>query len=201
MKLPPLTASANKRSIILSGIARLFDPLGWLAPSVVLAKVFIQKLWLAGVSWDEELSPELVNEWRTYRELLLLTDVRVPRWLGTKSNDYLELRRISDATETAYYAVIYLRSIDAEGQIRVSLLTAKTRVAPMKQISIPKLELCEAVLLSQLLTETAEALNIPTDKITAWTDSTTVLAWINSHHSKCKTFVANRTSEIFTTMK
>lgn len=132
---------------------------------------------LAGVSWDEELSPELVNEWRTYREeLLLLTDVRVPRWLGTKSNDYLELHRISDASKTAYSAVIYLRSIDAEGQIRVSLLTAKTRVAPMKQISIPKLELCGAVLLSQLLTETAEALNIPTDKITAWTDSTIVLA-------------------------
>ncbi|XP_046976515.1 uncharacterized protein LOC124542631 [Vanessa cardui] len=62
INLPPLTtAPATKRSII-SNIAQLFDPLGWIAPSIVLAMVFIQKLWLTGVSWDEELNVELVKE-------------------------------------------------------------------------------------------------------------------------------------------
>lgn len=198
---PPTTAPVTKRSII-SDIARLFDPLGWLAPSVVLAKIFIQKLWLAGVSWDEELSTELVKEWGTYREeLSLLSKIRIPRWLGTKSNDELELHGFSDASKTAYSAVIYLRTIDAEDKVQISLLVAKTRVAPVKQVSIPRLELCGAVLLSNLLTETSDVLNISRDKIWAWTDSTVVLAWLNSHPSRWKTFVANRTSEILTNMK
>ncbi|XP_050354444.1 uncharacterized protein LOC126776186 [Nymphalis io] len=116
VNLPPLTtASATKRSII-SNIARLFDPLGWIAPSIVLAKVFIQKLWLTGVSWDEELNVELVKEWIDYREQLsLLTDVRIPRWIGTRLNQKLELHGFSDASKTAYSAVIYLRTIDLEG--------------------------------------------------------------------------------------
>ncbi|XP_050343813.1 uncharacterized protein LOC126769218 [Nymphalis io] len=116
VNLPPLTtAPATKRSII-SNIARLFDPLGWIAPSIVLAKVFIQKLWLTGVSWDEELNVELVKEWIDYREQLsLLTDVRIPRWIGTRLNQKLELHGFSDASKTAYSAVIYLRTIDLEG--------------------------------------------------------------------------------------
>lgn len=202
VKLPPLTtAPVTKRSII-SDIARLFDPLGWLAPSVILAKVFIQKLWLAGVSWDEHLNKELINEWTTYRkELLLLTDIRIPRWLGTKKHHNLELHGFSDASKTAYSAVIYVRSINEIGdEIHVSLLTAKTRVAPVKQISIPRLELCGAVLLSKLLTESAEVLNIPKENIKAWTDSMVVLAWLNSHPSRWKTFVGNRVSEILTTL-
>nr|XP_026498604.1 uncharacterized protein LOC113402535 [Vanessa tameamea]XP_026498685.1 uncharacterized protein LOC113402600 [Vanessa tameamea]XP_026500528.1 uncharacterized protein LOC113404014 [Vanessa tameamea] len=202
VNLPPLTtAPATKRSII-SNIARLFDPLGWIAPSIVLAKVFIQKLWLTGVSWDEELNVELVKEWIDYREQLsLLTDVRIPRWIGTTLNQKLELHGFSDASKTAYSAVIYLRTIDLEGKIHVTLIVAKTRVAPVKQISIPRLELCGAVLLSQLLIETANILSIPKDQIKAWTDSTVVLAWINDHPSRWKTFVANRTSEILTNMK
>ncbi|XP_045459242.1 uncharacterized protein LOC123669695 [Melitaea cinxia] len=202
VNLPPTTtAPVTKRSII-SNIARLFDPLGWLAPSVILAKVFIQKLWLAGVDWDEKLSTELVEEWNIYhKELSLLTCIRIPRWLGTKLNDELELHGFSDASKTAYSAVIYLRIMDHRGEVHVSLLVAKTRVAPVKQVSIPRLELCGAVLLAQLLNETAEVLKIPEDNIRAWTDSTVVLAWINSHPSRWKTFVANRTSEILNNIK
>ncbi|CAG4955148.1 unnamed protein product [Parnassius apollo] len=113
----PTTAPVTKRAII-SVIARLFDPLGWLAPSVIIAKVFIQKLWLAGVDWDQELTDDLINEWRPYREyLLLLTTVRNPRWLGTRSNDYLELHGFSDASKTAYAAAVYLRVVGSDGNI------------------------------------------------------------------------------------
>lgn len=202
VNLPTLSsAPATKRSII-SDIARLFDPLGWLAPSIVVAKVFIQKLWLAGVGWDDNLNSDLVKEWCTYRnELLLLTNIRVPRWLGTNLHDCVELHGFCDASKTAYSAVVYVRTINTDNNINVALLVAKTRVAPVKQISIPRLELCGAVLLSKLLSESAEALNISKDKIRAWTDSTVVLAWLNCHPSRWKTFVGNRTSEILTTMK
>ncbi|CAK1594516.1 unnamed protein product [Parnassius mnemosyne] len=197
VNLPPLTTAPVTKRLIISDIARLFDPLGWLAPSVVLAKMFIQKLWLLGVCWDEELTTEVITEWSTYREeLSLLTKVQVPRWLGTSSSDDLELHGFSDASKAAYSAVVYLRTIDVSGKIHLSLLVAKTRVAPIKQISIPRLELCGAVLVSKLLIETAEILNISKEKIFAWTDSTVVLSWLNSHPSRWKTFVANRTSEI-----
>ncbi|XP_022832838.1 uncharacterized protein LOC111360825 [Spodoptera litura] len=201
VNLPPLTtAPVTKRSIV-SDIARLFDPLGWLAPSVVVAKMFIQKLWLAGVSWDEELTTNLKTEWSTYRgELILLTKIQVPRWLSISSNNDLELHGFSDASKAAYSAVVYLRTIDTNGNVKVSLLVAKTRVAPIKQISIPRLELCGAVLLSKVLVESAEVLNIPETKIFAWTDSTVVLSWLSSHPSRWITFVANRTSEILSNM-
>ncbi|XP_026740756.1 uncharacterized protein LOC113503136 [Trichoplusia ni] len=114
VNLPPPTSTSVTKRFIISDIARLFDPLGWLAPSIVLAKMFIQKLWLTGVGWDEVLSPELVTEWKTYREeVSLLTKVRIPRWLGTSSTDDRELHGFSDASKAAYSAVVYLRIIDS----------------------------------------------------------------------------------------
>ncbi|KAL0858664.1 hypothetical protein ABMA27_012488 [Loxostege sticticalis] len=190
VKLPEICRPATKRSI-LSNIAKLFDPLGWLAPAVIVAKIFIQKLWLAGLDWDQELPDSLLKEWDTYcQELPRLTEVRIPRWLGTKNDDIL----------AAYAAVIYLRRVDIHGNVHVSLLTAKTRVAPIRQVSIPRLELCAAVLLTRLLVEIMEVLNIPKQDVKAWTDSTVVLAWLNSHPSRWKTFVGNRVSEILTSI-
>ena len=200
VNLPTIAAGPVTKRTIISEIARLFDPLGWIAPSIVIAKTFIQKLWLSGLGWDDKLSSELLNEWDTYRtELSELTKIKIPRWLTTRTDDVsVELHGFSDASKTAYSAVVYIRVIDVEGQVHVSLLVAKTRVAPIKQISIPRLELCGAVLLTRLLLETAEVLSIPKENISAWTDSTVVLAWINSHPSRWHIFVGNRVSEILT---
>uniref|UniRef100_UPI003075E0E5 hypothetical protein n=1 Tax=Proteus faecis TaxID=2050967 RepID=UPI003075E0E5 len=78
--LPPPEIPATKSSNI-SDISRLFDPLGWVAPSIVIAKMMIQKLWLAGVEWDEEVPDNLVNEWFDYREELMhINRVNIPRW-------------------------------------------------------------------------------------------------------------------------
>ncbi|XP_059049420.1 uncharacterized protein LOC131844524 [Achroia grisella] len=203
VKLPPGeqdTGSVTKRSII-SDIARLFDPLGWVAPSVILAKIFIQKLWLSGIDWDDVVPDILLQEWETYRgELSQLTNVRIPRWLGMKPGDHVELHGFCDASKAAYAAVVYTRTISQTGDISVSLLAAKTKVSPIKQVSIPRLELCGAVLLARLLVEVAEAMNVEKSNLRAWTDSTVVLAWLNSHPSRWKTFVGNRVSEILTTL-
>lgn len=191
----------TKRKII-SHIAKLYDPLGWVAPSVIIAKILIQKLWIAGLDWDEEVTTKMLIEWNTYLDgLSLLSQVKIPRWLGTKSDDTLvELHGFSDASKAAYAAAVYIRVIDADGNIRVTLVTAKTKVAPIKQVSIPRLELCGAVMVTKLLVEVARVMGIDISNVRAWTDSTVVLAWLNSHPNRWKTFVANRVSEILTTL-
>ncbi|XP_045783685.1 uncharacterized protein LOC123879835 [Maniola jurtina] len=202
VNLPHTTPGPETKRSVLSVIARLYDPLGWIAPSIIVAKMFIQKLWLAGVNWDEPISEELRSEWVTYRnELEQLTKVQVPRWLGISTTDSeIELHGFCDASKLAYAVVVYLRIVDSAGNRQVSLLAAKTRVSPIKQVSIPRLELCGAALLSRLLAEVADVLSISKNNIRAWTDSTVVLSWLNSHPSRWKTFVANRVAEILTTM-
>lgn len=197
VELQPLTSPVTKRKII-SEISRLFDPLGWLAPSIILAKIFIQKLWLAGLEWDQEIPNNLVQEWVTYhRNLVFLVNIKIPRWLHQQSNnEKTELHGFSDASKLAYSAVIYIRVVDDKGNIYIHLVTSKTKVAPVRQVSIPRLELCGAVLLAKLMVEVGEVLNIPKTDWHAWTDSEVVLAWLNSHPSRWKTFVANRVSDI-----
>ncbi|CAK1590149.1 unnamed protein product [Parnassius mnemosyne] len=154
-------------------------------------------MWLAGIEWDEAVPKSILDEWLAYREeLKLLETINIPRWVHTNVGDSVELHGFCDASNSAYAAVIYIRVIDSSGAINVSLLTAKTKVAPVKQVSIPRLELCGAVLLSRLILETARVLGIEKHNIRAWTDSTVVLAWINNHPSRWKVFVANRVSEI-----
>ncbi|KAJ0182865.1 hypothetical protein K1T71_002234 [Dendrolimus kikuchii] len=200
VKLPPLKIPVTKRSVI-SHISMLFDPLGWLAPVIIKAKILIQKLWLCGINWDEELPSILLTEWCTYRsELEQLVQYRIPRWLRTYRGDTLELHGFSDASNQAYAAVVYIRVVNQQDDVYSRLVTAKTKVAPIKQVSIPRLELCGAVLVSKLLCEVAEVLNIDKTKIYARTDSTVVLAWLSKHPSNWKTFVANRVSEILTVM-
>ncbi|XP_063823731.1 uncharacterized protein LOC135073478 [Ostrinia nubilalis] len=199
VKLPPraaMSAPETKRKII-SEISRLFDPLGWIAPCIITSKVFIQRLWIAGMGWDDELPPELLKQWESYRsELNKLINFHIPRWVDTTNDAKVELHGFSDASNIAYAAVIYIRVIDPIGNVQTHLITAKSKVAPIKQVSIPRLELCGAVLVSNLLVEVAEVLGVPKSRLHAWTDSTVVLAWLNDHPSRWKTFVANRTSEI-----
>ncbi|XP_063368239.1 uncharacterized protein LOC134656613 [Cydia amplana] len=166
----------TKRSV-LSEIASIFDPMGWIAPSVILAKIFMQVLWKKGISWDEELPAELKKEWLQYkRELPALKDVSLDRWMHTTSKSTLELHGYADASVLAYAAVIYSRVIDEEGEIRVSLVTAKTKVSPIRKVSLPRLELLAATLLSKLLKQVADTLDVHLDNVYAYSDSQVTLA-------------------------
>lgn len=197
VKLAPVEHPITKRRVV-SDIARLFDPLGWMAPVITTAKVFIQRLWLSGIGWDSELPAPLLESWLKFRNNLhRLAEIRIPRWIYSgKSNKVFELHGFSDASNVGFAAVVYARIIDPEGQTHVSLVTSKTKVAPIKQVSIPRLELCGAVLLAKLINEVADILSIPKQNLHAWTDSSIVLAWLSNHPSRWKTFVANRVSEI-----
>ncbi|KAJ8704743.1 hypothetical protein PYW07_011931 [Mythimna separata] len=196
VQLPSISEPVTKRKVI-SDIAKLFDPMGWISPAIIKAKIMIQKLWLAGIEWDDKLPPVLLDEWITYRAgLVELTKCRIPRWINVKESSTMELHGFSDASSAAYAAVVYIRVVDDFGNVYVHLVTSKTRVAPIKQVSIPRLELCGAVLLAKLLQEVSVVLNVPKTNLRAWTDSTVVLAWLSSHPTRWKTFVANRVSEI-----
>lgn len=178
--LQPLKENLTKRNI-LSDVAKVFDPIGWLAPVTITAKILLQKLWLTGLYWDDKLPSKLIDDWLQYRnDLPTIQNVTIPRWLGTYRHTSIQFPCFCDASEHAYAAVIYLRMEDDGKNVSVNLLTAKTKVAPTKVISLPRLELCGAVLGANLMHRTMSSMNFdqrPTSF--AWTDSTIVLAWLN----------------------
>ncbi|XP_011689310.1 PREDICTED: uncharacterized protein LOC105450902 [Wasmannia auropunctata] len=123
------------KRVVLAETARLFDPLGWIAPVVVRAKILIQVLWMRRIDWDQTLSSEDQRTWQRLREELpLLENVRMPRWLCTSTaGGGVEIHGFADASERAYAAVAYLRVSGGHHDWQVTMLQAKTRVAPLKQ--------------------------------------------------------------------
>lgn len=193
----PLEEEITKRNI-LSCIARFFDPIGLLGPVIIKAKIIMQKVWLEAVDWDDPISENIQTEWKVFAsELQCLTSIRVPRYYF-KTNDVsmIELVGFADASSAAYGACIYIRAIHSSGQISVTLVSTKTRVAPLKIISVPRLELCAVLLLAKLLTKVRLSFKFPISRTILWTDSSIVLSWLKSPASRWATFVANRVSEV-----
>ncbi|XP_076301440.1 uncharacterized protein LOC143219321 [Lasioglossum baleicum] len=143
-----LPEKCTKRSI-LSIVSKIFDPLGWASPVIIVAKIMLQELWLLKKDWDEDTPLEFRKKWTAYFNILpQLSSVKIPRWTGLHSNSIaIELHGFADASHRAYAAVVYLRVLHSLSDIQVTLLTAKSKVAPLKTISIPRLELNAAVLI------------------------------------------------------
>ncbi|XP_048262969.1 uncharacterized protein LOC125385367 [Bombus terrestris] len=194
---PTATITRVTKRSISSVIARIYDPLGLLAPVIVRAKILLQRVWALKLDWDESLPSELHTEWdRYYIQLPLLSDIRFPRKTVVKAATQIELHGFCDASEKAYGACIYLRSLSSDGRIETQLLTARSKVAPLKSLTIPRLELSGALLLTSLMSMVKTSLTIDVSRIVYWTDSTIVLQWIKSSPHTLKTFVANRVAEI-----
>lgn len=190
----------TKRSI-MAVIASLYDPLGLLAPTTIVAKIFLQKLWMLKVDWDEQLNGEMRDHWIKFQSnLIKLENIKVFRWIGSYSYQELELHGFSDAADLAYSAVIYARTLDEDGNYSINIVIAKTKVAPIKTLSTPKLELCGAVLLTRLMKYVTDSLRLDKISMFTWCDNTAVLDWLKKDPITWKTFVANRVSEIQTTL-
>lgn len=186
----------TKRSI-LSETSQVFDPLGFLSPCTIKAKILLQQLWKDKFSWDDALPDALCAEWRSYRdELVLLNDLKLSRRVICDNSQRLELHGFADASNQGYGGCLYLRSTGKENKNVVRLLCSRTRVAPLKPTTIPRLELCGALTLAKLASQASKALNITFHDIVFWSDATIVLGWLNTSPSLLKPFVANRVAEI-----
>lgn len=182
---------------VASIVASIFDPLGLISPVVILYKIFLQQLWLCGINWDDTLPSSLLTTWnKLVQQLPYVKEIRIPRQAIITHFDTIQIHGFCDASQQAYGACLYVRSVDKSGQILIQLLCSKSRVAPVKTVSLPRLELCGMLLLAKLLQKTVPVLNTSIDNIFLWTDSTICLAWISSPATRWKVFVSNRVAQI-----
>jgi len=132
---------------------------------------------------------------RLLDQMHTLNNFKVHRLVMT-SNSSVQIHGFSDASEEAYGACVYIRSTDQHGQHSSRLLCSKSRVAPLKTITLPRLELCGALLLAQLMNKVLTSMRMKSNQVYFWTDSIIVLHWIKAVDKKWKVFVANRVNEI-----
>ncbi|XP_062533926.1 uncharacterized protein LOC134202938, partial [Armigeres subalbatus] len=188
---------SSKRDV-LSMIARIFDPLGLIGPVIIPAKAFMQELWQLQIDWTDPLPASMVLRWSNYLDSLRdVENIRIPRrCISIGHPTRILLHGYCDASNIAYGAALYLRTIDEAGNVSSRLLCSKSKVAPINTPTIPRLELCAAVLLARLIETVKAALRTSIHQTVAWSDSTTTLAWIAGPPAKWKTFVSNRVAEI-----
>ncbi|XP_062535421.1 uncharacterized protein LOC134204658 [Armigeres subalbatus] len=185
----------TKRSI-LSDVSKHFDPLGLTAPVIVRAKMLLQQLWLQPCGWDEAIPDVLLAKWDNYRiDIPRINSYRVDRYAFLPKS-VIQLHTFADASQQAYGACVYARSTDPQGRTKVQLIASKSKVAPLKRITIPRLELSAAVLAARLHKKVTEALDMTIANSYFWSDSTVTLEWLRSPPYTWSTFVANRVSEI-----
>ncbi|GFU80688.1 uncharacterized protein TNCV_514151, partial [Trichonephila clavipes] len=187
----------NTKRDVLSTIARIYDPLGLLGPVVAKAKIFLQKLWMLKIDWTDLLPDTINREWRQFVESLqVVNDININRCIVVEQPEVIELHGFSDASQSAYGAVVYCKSITSDRKMLVHLIASKSRVAPTKPTTIPRLELCAAVLLAKLVHRVKQALKLNVTNTFLWSDSMIVLSWIRKESYQLKTFVANRIATI-----
>jgi hypothetical protein len=183
---------------MLKLIMSAFDPHGLIAPIIINAKILMQHVWKQGLDWDQRLSSDLYEKWKILlNDLRVVENVAIPRCYSTNltTATQIELHTFVDASELAFAAVSYLR-IKLENEIHVAFVAAKTKVAPKKQLTIPRLELQAAVLGCRLAETIILEHTLEINSKTYWSDSQTVLTWIKSDNLTFKPFVGNRISEI-----
>ena len=187
----------TKRTIA-SEVAKVYDILGLFSPTILQAKLLLQCLWLIQAGWDDPVKNSLAEEWLQWRaELATLTNHSIPRCYKTPGKQVLEteIHGFADASTAAYAAVIYIRILYTDASVSVSLVYSRTKVAPLKPVTIPKLELSAALLLSQCIDYVCSLLELTLDKVYAWSDSTIALGWLQTPPHRLQTFMANRVSK------
>ncbi|XP_053686318.1 uncharacterized protein LOC128735858 [Sabethes cyaneus] len=193
---PTVKQPPTKRTVY-SEIAKFFDPLGLVSPVIVLAKLLAQKLWQLKIYWDDPVDENIAKQWQNLQlSLMHLHDIEIPRCVILDNVVAYELHGFSDPSTTAYGACIYLRSLFVDGSAKLRLLTSKSKLAPLSELTIPRKELCAALLLTRLLAKVLPALDMPVQEVVLWSDSMIVLAWLKKPLNQLQLFVRNRVAVI-----
>lgn len=193
---PIMSEQLTKRTI-LGKIGRLYDPNGFIAPVITLAKILMQELWNSKLGWDEQVPNEIAKQWNALWERILnLEKIRIPRWFGMSNDVQLQLHGFADSSVKCYGCAIYLRIEKLNGESECHLIASKSKVAPIKKVSIPRLELAAAEMLSELFVTVRDAMELQTVPYRLWSDSTTAIQWIHKPLHELKVFVANRVKKI-----
>lgn len=182
---------------ILSIVSQIYDPLGFLAPTIIIAKTLLQSLWLCKLGWDETLPGDITIKFRKFINSIIihLNDIKIPRFVRNINSKRLELLIFSDASQVAFGSVAYVRTF-VNSSVQTKLLCAKTRVAPLKTLTIPRLELCGALIGARLYKMIIDSIHLTFDAVYFFTDSSIVIGWLNTSQHLLKTFVQNRVNEI-----
>ena len=196
-----LPDKCHTRRGILSVASSLYDPLGLVAPVTLIPKLALQNACRQKLQWDEKMSSTDIDKWTQWLDCLpALSQVSIDRCFQPKGVDdssaKVELHMFCDASEQAYGAAVYIKIYDAIGSCKCSLVMGKSRLAPIKAMSIPRLELAAAVVAVKLYQFASQELDLKVDNKYFWTDSMIVLGYIRNESRRFKTLVANRLAAI-----
>lgn len=187
---------------LLSTVMAIYDPLGFVAPCVLEGKAILQEMCRRQATWDEPLDADLLPRWESWLAAAAsIVQVRIPRYYFHCSRNDLklvELHTFSDASERGYGACSYIRGVSNDGQVQCALVSAKARVASLKSVSIPRLELQAAVVAARMAKVVQDGLKVPMGEMSSyfWSDSMVVLGWIRNEARRFHTYVANRVQQV-----
>ena len=185
---------------LLSATAACYDPLGLVAPYLLRGRMIGQELTRLRYGWDDQVPDELEREWTRWLDSLSdLMHFRVPRCVspvGLSAAAVVELHHFADASQRGYGTASYIRTVGPNGEVHCALLTGRAHLAPLKSVSIPRLELTASKLAVQVNMELTRALEVNLTGVWFWTDSTTVLKYIKNETTRYHVFVANRLAVI-----
>ncbi|XP_064469671.1 uncharacterized protein LOC135384400 [Ornithodoros turicata] len=188
-----LSSRGNTKRAVLKVSATVFDPLGFVAPFTIRAKMLFQRIWQLGLDWDED-------EWAWWSgELPQIKSMAIPRYLCQGigcSSSRVQVHVLTDASSAAYGAVAYMRTQEDCEEIAVVFLMTKARVSPLKTLTLPRLELMGALIGCRLAKTIRASLTHHIIKFYFWTDSSIVLCWVKGPALRWKQFVKNRVTEI-----
>ena len=181
---------------LLSTLSSVYDPLGLGAPFLLKGKQIIQQLCRKRLNWDAPIDERSSYEWQKWKNnLSIVEDIKLPRCYRPRGFERIinySLHHFSDASECGYGQATYLRMVNDLEEVHCSLIFGKSRVAPVKYVSIPRLELTAATLSVKISKMLREGLDIHISSEVFCTDSKVALGYINNDSRRFKIFVANR---------
>ncbi|GFX68341.1 uncharacterized protein TNCV_2817151 [Trichonephila clavipes] len=166
-------------------------------PNLDCLLIKVKRLWRSKLEWNDLLPAEEYREWQQFLvSLENINNIEIPRRILVAFPEVIEIHGFADASERCCGAAVYCKSKNLKSETLVRLITSKSRVEPIKSLTIPRLELCAAVLLAKLVKRVVAALQLETAELYLWSDSMIVLAWLRKEPMDLKTFVQNRVAKI-----